>query len=269
MKKYILFLTVIVSVSLFAQDSWYYVIQVKGVVVNATTNKPVKGGDKLRSVDMLEFKEPNAVIKVINPNEGIFNLSPNYLKEGKGKELQYLVKAVISPLLGSTTAVFYKKQIDLDVPVFVEVLGESAIYFGEQDVEMYPAIKSNEKYFLEYTYNGKKYSESLNKGKKSIRLYAGLEKALGNDLTGPLFIDAKIIKKVKKKKEIYHNFRIVIPEREVLSAEIDQVLLAMRESNKDEEDLGWVLGEILKVNYPGCKFDYRPYEKWLKKYTRY
>ncbi|MHC1737533.1 MAG: hypothetical protein AB9882_05945 [Ignavibacteriaceae bacterium] len=269
MKKYILLLVVIVSVSLFAQDSWYYVIQVKGVVVNATTKKPVKGGDKLRSVDMLDFKEPNAVIKVINPNEGIFNLSPNYLKEGKGKELQYLVKAVMSPLLGSTTAILYKKQIDLDVPIVVDALGESSLWFGEQDVEMYPAIKSNEKYFLVYTYKGKEYSESLNKGKKSIRLYAGLEKALGDDIRGPLSIDAKIIMKVKKKKEVYHSFTIVVPEKKVLSAEIDQVLLAMRESNKDEEDLGWVLGEILKVNYPGCKFDFRPYEKWLKKYTKY
>lgn len=269
MKKYILLLTVIVSLSLFAQDSWYYVIQVKGVVINATTKKPVKGGDKLRSVDMLDFKEPSAVIKVINPNEGIYNLSPNYLKEGKGKEFQYLVKAVMSPLLGSTTAILYKKQIDLDFPIVVDALGDSSLYFGEQDVDMFPEIKSNEKYYLEFTYEGKEYSEFINKGRKNIHLYAALEKVLGNDIRGPLSIDAKIIKKVKNKKEVYHSFRIVVPDREVLSAEIDQVLLAMRESNKDEEDLGWVLGEILRVNYPGCKFDYRPYEKWLKKHTKY
>jgi len=271
MKKYLLFAIIIINFSLFAQDTWYYVIQVKGVVINASTKKTIKAGDKLRSIDKIDFKDANGVIKVINPDEGIYNLSPAYSKK-RGKEFQYLVKAVMSPLLGSTRVIFYKKSIDFGETVADDVLGDSALYFGPQELEIYPwrgQQGNDDKYLFEYTYKGKLYSDSLSKVKETLQLYTGLENVLNDDIKGPLGINAQIIRMVNNKRQIYRSFRLIIPEKQSLINEINMVVRAMRESGKEAEEIDWVIGETLKINYPNCNYDWSPFGKWLKENTEY
>ncbi|HOJ17456.1 MAG TPA: hypothetical protein PLT92_02710 [Ignavibacteriaceae bacterium] len=269
MKIWTLIFVLLIGISINAQDAWLYVIKIKGKVVNSQNNKTIKPGDKLKPTDKLKFKDSTAVVRVLNPSEGIYNLSPNYSKEGKSNELQYLVKAIMSPILGSTTAVIYKKSVDFDLSFTEDELGDCTVFFGTQQLFLYPPLREEDDIFMEINIKDKIQTLPIKADNEILLLFAQIDSLISAEDIPCGELPVKLIRKNTDTTLVIHKFILIIPEKEALVKEINTTVSVLQKNKKDEEDIGWVIGQVIKANYPGCKFSWEPLNKWLKANTIY
>jgi hypothetical protein len=135
----------------------YYVVHVKGLILNETRHDTLSVGDKLFSTDKLLFKSPQASAAIISPTKGRFTLGkPANKKVSASGEFMALLQNVLvgekSIAKLSTRGFTADKVIDLK-----GVFSTDTFYFaGSQsklilDPSVYPI--SNEQYFMyRYTY---------------------------------------------------------------------------------------------------------------------
>ena len=272
MKRICTLMVIVLSICLYSQSEWYYVIQVKGKVVTSPSKKPVRAGDKLATTDKIVFREENAVVKVINPDRGIYNLSPSYSGEKKGKEFQYLVKAVLSPLLGATTSVIMTKSLDLNESPFEGVViavgdtsGLCQVVFGKHVIKIYPKEDKGVTYSLEFNYNEIVYTSGTYGDGFGMYVVFNSDSLPFKGTEGPLEITGKIVRTLKDSTEIHQRYRFMIPENKGLVNELKTVVEIMEKTGKPEEEVFNALKKSVELNYPGCFIDTGAFSEWLAK----
>ncbi|MFL5731481.1 MAG: hypothetical protein ACJ75J_18470 [Cytophagaceae bacterium] len=73
----------------------YYVIHLKGAVVNKTTGKPVIVGDKLGPKDQLKFPTAEDLAVVMSPTKGKYTVKPNPTKNANNEFVAFMQSAIL------------------------------------------------------------------------------------------------------------------------------------------------------------------------------
>jgi hypothetical protein len=155
----------------------YYVVHIKGEIINETTNKPLQLQDRLKPSDKLTLKTPDAKAVIYSSSKGRFVLSHATLSQAKKSSVplnEYieLVKDVLLPV--NTIERLSTRSLDLKgVEDLEEFFGIHAYAFlGEGykirvSASSYPM--SGGKYFVyKYTYKGQEYSKRIENTKDTL-----------------------------------------------------------------------------------------------------
>ena len=93
-------LSLIFSLALAGEGETYFIIQLKGGIVNKTTGKPLKMGDKIGHNDQLKFMSTDAAAVLMSTKRGRFIVKPGESKSNSS-ELTAFVKNVLLPVKSS------------------------------------------------------------------------------------------------------------------------------------------------------------------------
>lgn len=88
--------SLLINLSVLQTES-YFIIQLKGAILNKTTNKAVKMGDKISHEDQLKFLSSDAAAIIMSTKRGRFVIRPD-VKKGTENELTVFVKNVLLPV---------------------------------------------------------------------------------------------------------------------------------------------------------------------------
>lgn len=144
--------------SLFQQTEIYYVVHVKGVIMNQTRHDTVSIGDKLFSTDKLLFKSLKASATILSPTGGRFTLGQPVIRQSSvGTEFIGLIKDVLmgepSTSRLSTRGLSIDKIVDLkgvfSADTFIFAGNRSKIIL---DPVAYP-MSGNQFFMFRYTYH--------------------------------------------------------------------------------------------------------------------
>lgn len=175
MSKYVitLVLCVIFQYLAVAQEV-YYVVQVKGEVINQATKTAVKQGDKVSADDKLKFRTADAAVVFISSKRGRFIAKAHTTGNTNDSELVALVKNVLLPVKTTSNLSTRGSDENDGVVDLKNHLGTQKFYIIGNKLEIslnasvYPL--SGDKFFIyRYEHAGKAISKKIHsEGQKIV-----------------------------------------------------------------------------------------------------
>jgi hypothetical protein len=163
--------------ALLQEADVYYVVHIKGEIMNESISKPLQLQDKLKPSDKLNFKSPEAKAVIYSTSKGRFILSKSTLSQTKKtsaplSEYIELVKDILLPV--STSERLSTRSLDLsgveDLEDFFGIhpyafIGDT--YKVRVSAASYPLASG--KYFVyKYSYKGNDYSKRIDTIKDTL-----------------------------------------------------------------------------------------------------
>ncbi|NJO92394.1 MAG: hypothetical protein HC831_28070 [Chloroflexia bacterium] len=155
---------ILLSVLLFGtyQTENYYVIKVKGDIVNQRTGKHLEQGDAILATDELTFKDKNSMALVISDTRGRFKLQ---YPENETKNDFEFTAFVKSALVASNKVQFSTRSIITNAPIndLKAFLGEDefTVIGNSLDVQLNKSSFTNQKVLAKYENKGQQVDKEL------------------------------------------------------------------------------------------------------------
>jgi hypothetical protein len=92
---YILLFLFLFNHSIAQTTDVYYVIHLKGAILNKTTGKEIIVGDKLGPKDQLKFPNADALAIVLSPTKGKYTVKPNPTKNANNEFIAFMQSAIL------------------------------------------------------------------------------------------------------------------------------------------------------------------------------
>jgi hypothetical protein len=144
------------------QTENYYIIKVKGDIVNQRTGKHLAQGDAMLATDELSFKDENSMALVVSDTRGRFKLQ--YPKKNKKNNFEFTA-FVKSALVGSNKVQFSTRSIITNSPVndLKNFLGddEFTVIGNSLDVQLNKSRFTNQKVVAKYENKGQQVDKEL------------------------------------------------------------------------------------------------------------
>ncbi len=144
------------------QTENYYIIKVKGDIVNQRTGKHLEQGDAILATDELTFKDKNSMALVISDTRGRFKLQ--YPEKDKENDFEFTA-FVKSALVASNKVQFSTRSIIVNTPVndLKTFLGddEFTVIGNSLDVQLNKSRFSNQKVLAKYENKGQQVDKEL------------------------------------------------------------------------------------------------------------
>lgn len=161
MKKIIALLIVLCLYGeVFAQNEIYFVLHLRGTIINKTTDKTLQVGDRLRASDQIFFNPNTTQAVLISSTKGRFVLGkPTDGKPSAGGEFLAYLKSAMIPMK-SNGQLSTRGVEDEAITDFKAVFQSSTFVFpgGTSKIVLNPALypMTHQKFFIyRYLYNGK------------------------------------------------------------------------------------------------------------------
>ena len=158
------FIVLLFSVLLLSnnQTETYYIIKVKGDIVNQRTGKHLAQGDAILATDPLKFKDENSLALVISDARGRFKLK--YPKKEKEDNIEFTA-FVKSALVSINKVQFSTRSIITNAPIndLKSFLGEDefTVIGNNLDVQLNKSKFTNQKVVAKYEKKGEKVDKEL------------------------------------------------------------------------------------------------------------
>ena len=263
---FICFLLFHLHLKAFVADD-YFVIHLRGIVINKTTNKTLKVGDRLTETDKIQFKSTDAVAVVISSQKGRFTLSgSNKPVNSTFDSYIALVKNVLIPSksrgMMSTRSLHTTSISNLD-----SILDTNQFFFPGEITKLrlsenkYPMNK--QKYFVwQFTYNGKVVKSILPSDKDSLvidrkKIYV----VNGNYIAPESAGKAKLFYLENASARKIADFTPVFAEDDVLKAECEILLTALKDRHLQRPEMIEELYKYVEDEYG--RTDFATFEKWV------
>jgi len=144
------------------QTETYYIIKVKGDIVNNRTGKHLSQGDAILATDELKFKDKNSLALVISDTRGRFKLK--YPTKDKTNSFEFTA-FVKSALVGTNRVQFSTRNIISNAPIndLKTFLGEDefTVIGNSLDVQLNKEKFSNQKVVAKYEKKGQRIGKEL------------------------------------------------------------------------------------------------------------
>lgn len=166
-----LFTLALFLISFFAGAQTYTVVHVKGAIMNNSTSKSLKPGDKIDASNEIKFGAKDAMALVISSEKGRMILKPNTGSSNTDSELLAVVKNTLLPTTGrlSTRAGGIVNLMDLQ-----KQLGEGGFVCLEERAVKFDCEKvtgtCNGIFFVTFKYNGEAVNKKLEYANGSLIL---------------------------------------------------------------------------------------------------
>jgi len=265
----------ILAIATQAQD--YYVLHVKGAVLDKSSGKPISKGDKLTSNAEVVFKSSDAKVVVLNKEKGRVILQPKANTESESEVAQF-VKNVFVPM---------KKSIRMSTrgEGVIESFSDFKPYFGEStfvvigDEILIPINKEklslDHHQFLVYRYekDGTRVNKKLHPHHHSLlsihkdKLYNHKNGFFNHE--EPHKVDLYVFDKKKNTSKKLTSFNPVFVSDKQLLSELQYLKTFLVETNEEnpftkellaDEYYDYIVGTYGKINQSY-------FEKWLEKET--
>lgn len=224
------------------QSKYFYVLDIKGEILNKRTQALISLNDKIFDTDALIFKTPDAVARVLSSDKGIFKIR---YKQGaeKSKSIGSLVKALLIP---SPSRLSTRSTID-----FEGEFGEEYLYIGTVHLNV-PIPQNSTSYYLSLSIGNKNLShrlllnsDTLTIDIKSIESYVGTMFPLDTPLSATLYLSSG------EAQIVLHNFKINILSQKTLKDLTNPVFKIANRNKYSLNDIQEIIRNILFDEYPG------------------
>lgn len=173
-RLFILALLIGANTIAIAQDT-YYILAVKGKILNRNSNQYLKARQKIKASDEVIFKDKNAKALIYSRGKGRFNLTLSPKNQKSPNELVVLVKkSIFAQQQGAFTRGFYDDYQELQedfkrgTPHYIVLNNRLELNFSSQFMTSISSLGKGV-FFIRYQYEGKPRNIGLTlKDKKLI-----------------------------------------------------------------------------------------------------
>jgi hypothetical protein len=161
MRKLLLLALLIGSSTIAIAQDTYYILAVKGKILNRNSNQYLKARQKIKSSDKVIFKDKNAKALIYSRGKGRFNLTLSPQNKKSPNELVVLVKkSIFAQQQGAFTRGFYDDYQELQedfkrgTPHYIVLNNRLELNFSSQFMTSISSLGKGV-FFIRYQYEGK------------------------------------------------------------------------------------------------------------------